>query len=151
MNRRQFLCSAVASFAATKAAPAWAFQLEMTVYKDPNCGCCHAWAQAMEDADFAVTIRDMGDLSSIKMKYGVPDAMQGCHTAVVGPYFVEGHVPLEAVEKLLKEAPDIAGLAVPGMPAGSLGMGDDPNAKYDIYAVKKTGSNSVYLQVLPKA
>ncbi|NTF31925.1 MULTISPECIES: DUF411 domain-containing protein [Rhizobium/Agrobacterium group] len=151
MNRRQFICSAVANVVAIRTLPAWASQLEMTVYKDPNCGCCKAWAQAMQNADFAVTIRDMDDLSSIKTKYGVPAAMQGCHTAVVGPYFVEGHVPLEAVEKLLKDAPDIAGLAVPGMPAGSLGMGDNPNAKYDVYAVGKTGSNSVYLQVLPKA
>ncbi|MDW5317651.1 DUF411 domain-containing protein [Rhizobium sp. PL01] len=151
MNRRQFLCSAVASLAATKTAPARASQLEMTVYKDPNCGCCHAWAQAMKDADFAVTIRDMEDLSSIKMKYGIPDVMQGCHTAVIGPFFIEGHVPLEAVEKILKEAPGIAGIAVPGMPAGTLGMGEDPKAEYDVYAVGKTGSHSVYLQVRRKA
>lgn len=77
MNRRQFICSAVANVVAIRTVPAWASQLEMTVYKDPNCGCCKAWAQAMQNADFAVTIRDMDDLSSIKTKYGVPAAMQG--------------------------------------------------------------------------
>jgi hypothetical protein len=76
--------------------------------------------------------------------------MQGCHTAVVAGYYLEGHVPVDAVKRLMAERPRIAGLAVPGMPAGSLGMGDDPKASYDVYAVNKDGTSILYQAVRPK-
>lgn len=118
-------------------APARAAEGSMTVFKNPWCGCCHEWAEAMKAAGYTVQTRDLEDLSQVKADAGVPAAMEGCHTAMIDGYFLEGHVPLEAVERLLTERPDIAGLAVPGMPAGSLGMGEDPDADYDVYAVSE--------------
>jgi hypothetical protein len=116
-------------------APTHAAEGSMTVFKNPWCGCCHEWAEAMTAAGYTVQTRDLEDLSQVKADAGVPAAMEGCHTATIEGYFLEGHVPLEAVERLLTERPDITGLAVPGMPAGSLGMGEDPDADYDVYAV----------------
>ena len=151
MNRRQFICTAIASIAATNVHPAAASQQRMTVYKDPNCGCCGAWANAMADADFDVDIREVDDLDAVKKRYGVPQAAEGCHTAILGPYFIEGHVPLKAVKKLQSEAPDILGIAVAGMPVGSLGMGDNPSvASYDVLSVRQSGETSVYLSIRPK-
>lgn len=150
MKRRQFICTAVAGLVSAATKPVLASQTEMIIYKDPTCGCCRAWAEAMIDADFAVTVRDTDDLTSIKRKYRVPAAMQGCHTAIAKPYYFEGHVPVAAVENVLTKRPDIAGLAVPGMPSGSLGMGNDPTASYDVYSVPRDGGNpSVILSVRP--
>lgn len=118
----------------------------MTVYKNPWCDCCHGWAEAMRKAGYSVTTIDMEDLSPIRKKAGVPAEMEGCHSAEIGGYFLEGHVPPEAVAKLLAERPDIGGLAVPGMPLGSPGMGDDPKAKYEVFAVPRdpTATRAVY-------
>lgn len=104
----------------------------MTVHKDPDCGCCTAWADLAEEAGYEVTIVEDGDLYAAKDRLGVPAALQSCHTVEVDGYVVEGHVPLEALARLLEERPDATGIAVPGMPAGSPGMGDDPDARYDV-------------------
>ncbi|EGL65120.1 hypothetical protein AGRO_2064 [Agrobacterium sp. ATCC 31749] len=150
MNRRQFICTAVATLAVSSTQPATASQPVMVVYKDPSCGCCGAWASAMADADIQVDVKDVADLDAVKRKHGVPKTAEGCHTAIIGRYFIEGHVPLEAVVKLRSEAPDILGLAVPGMPVGSLGMGDDPAvASYDVLSVDKTGGTAIYMRVRP--
>lgn len=106
----------------------------MTVFKSPWCGCCEVWTKAMEQAGIKVQIRDMEDLTSIKKQAGVSPDLEACHTALLGSYVIEGHVPLEAIEKLVAEAPDVRGIAVPGMPSGSLGMGYDANAEYTVYA-----------------
>ena len=151
MRRRQFICSAVVAALALTARKAGASETEMTIYKDPNCGCCHAWAEAMKDAGYAVTVKDVDDLSQIKAQYSVPEAVQGCHTAITGSYFIEGHVPLEAVQRLLREAPELAGVAVPGMPSGSLGMGEDAGASYDVFSVSRSGETAIYQSVRPKA
>ncbi|WP_025662527.1 DUF411 domain-containing protein [Rhizobium sp. IBUN] len=138
MKRRTFICMAATGAFTAMARPMFASQLQMDVHKDPTCGCCEAWAKVMSDADFNVVLHHQEKaLADIKSKLRIPDAMQGCHTAVVGDYFFEGHVPLEAVQKIIKERPQIAGLAVPGMPAGSLGMGDDPNASYEVFSLSK--------------
>ncbi|KKX29424.1 DUF411 domain-containing protein [Rhizobium sp. LC145] len=150
MNRRHFICSAIVAVAVGKSGAAFASQAKMTVYKDPTCGCCGAWADAIAEADIAVDVQEVSDLDGIKRKYGVPKELEGCHTAILGSYVVEGHVPLEAVEKLISDQPEIAGLAVAGMPRGSLGMGTDPNASYDVVAFKKDGSSEVYMRVRPK-
>ncbi|MCV0425219.1 MAG: DUF411 domain-containing protein [Roseibium sp.] len=110
----------------------------ITVYKTPWCGCCEAWSDAMKAAGFHVVTENMEDLTAIKKQAGVPEDLQACHTAVVGgdrKYVVEGHVPLEAISKMMTERPDIRGLAVPGMPQGSLGMGYDPSAVYTVFAI----------------
>ncbi len=123
----------------------------MVVYKDPSCGCCHEWANAMKNAGFSVVSKDVDDMDAVKKRFAAPADMQGCHTAILAGYFIEGHVPLEAITRLLVERPDIAGLAVPGMPSGSLGMGDDPGASYDVFAVGKDGARSVYQAVRPRS
>lgn len=150
MKRREFLCTLAAIGALPVAGVALAAGESMVVYKDPNCGCCHAWADAMKKAGYLVTAENVDDLDAVKKRFAVPADLQGCHTAVVAGYYVEGHVPLEAVTRLLAENPEIAGLAVPGMPAGSLGMGDDPRATYDVMAVGKDGTSKVYYAVRPK-
>jgi hypothetical protein len=123
----------------------------MTVYKDPSCDCCDTWVSAMANASFEVDVHEVENLDAVKRKHGVPQSAEGCHTAVLGAYFIEGHVPLEAVERLQNEAPDILGVAVPGMPVGSLGMGDDPiAASYDVLSVSRTGETTIYLRVRPK-
>lgn len=148
--RRHFVAGTIAGITlfATGAAAATG---TMAIYKDPQCGCCEQWAEAMEAAGYKVKLRDEADMSAIKTRFAVPAGMEGCHTAVIDGYVVEGHVPLEAVRKLLSERPDIAGITVPGMPAGSLGMGDDPQAAYDVYTIAKAGSaqSTIYYQVRP--
>lgn len=117
----------------------------VTVYKTPWCGCCKVWTDAVEAAGYHVVVEDLEDLSTIKKQAGVPDDMQACHTAVIGDdrkYIIEGHVPLEAVEKMMSERPDIRGIAVPGMPQGSLGMGYDPNATYTVFALGMKSSDT---------
>ncbi len=109
-------------------------QSEIIVYKTPYCGCCGAWAEEVAKAGYSVKTVDLEDLEAIKKQASVTDELAGCHTAVFGDYILEGHVPLEAIEKLIKEQPKIRGIAAPGMPAGSLGMGYDKNAKYNVYA-----------------
>ena len=113
---------AVAS-AAEAAAPSGedAARPTVTLYKSPTCGCCAAWGDHMREAGFPVEVVD-ADMDAVKREYGIPPALQSCHTAVVDGYVVEGHVPAADVERLLAEAPEAGGLAVPGMPVGSPGM-----------------------------
>ena len=95
----------------------------MTVYRDPSCGCCEAWAAMARDAGYRVELIDHPDMPAIKRQYGVPDELLSCHTAIVGGYAVEGHVPFEDVERLLTQKPaGVRGIAVAGMPLGSPGM-----------------------------
>ena len=118
----------------------------VTVYKSPTCGCCSGWADQMRRAGFPVEVHEMSDLSGLKADAGVPPRLQSCHTATVGDYVLEGHVPADLVKKMLEEKPEIAGLAVPGMPRGSPGMEMPNGAKdaYDVVAFTAEGSSSVY-------
>ncbi len=135
MKIRQLLPLGAILVALGLPAGAGAAQAEkMSVYKTPWCGCCESWAKAMEAAGFEVQSIDLEDLSQIKAMASVTEQLEGCHTAVIGGYVLEGHVPLQAVEKLLLEKPSVRGIAVPGMPSGALGMGYDENAKYTVYA-----------------
>ena len=117
----------------------------MVVYKSPTCGCCGAWVDHAREAGFEVEVRDMPNVMPIKQEHGVPGHLSSCHTTLVGGYVVEGHVPVEDVRRLLDERPQIAGIAVPGMPAGSPGMEmgsrKDP---YDVIAFTRDGAVSVY-------
>lgn len=106
----------------------------MTIYKNPWCGCCQVWADAMEAAGYKIKTVNLEDLSVIKRQAGVPEQLNACHTVSYGKYVLEGHVPLQAIRKLEKEQPDIRGIGVAGMPSGSLGMGYDPKARYDVMA-----------------
>jgi hypothetical protein len=95
----------------------------ITVHKDPNCGCCTGWADHLAKAGFEVKTIETAALDAVKERLGVPADLVACHTAEVEGYVIEGHVPAVAVRRLLEERPSAAGLAVPGMPAGSPGMG----------------------------
>jgi len=103
-----------------------ATSVDVLVHKDPNCGCCSGWVKHLEAAGFSVKVEDTNDLASIRSRLGVPASLNACHTAEIEGYIVEGHVPVAAIRKLLEERPTAAGVAVPGMPAGSPGMGGNP-------------------------
>lgn len=120
----------------------------VVVYKSPSCGCCGKWVDYMKAKGYAVTVRDLddADLEQSKLSYGVPADARSCHTAVVGGYVIEGHVPAEVVDRLLREKPPVAGVAVPGMVTGSPGMEmpGTPPEHYDVVAFDKAGKTSVY-------
>ena len=107
---------------------------QMTMYKDPYCGCCEGWAEHMKAAGFNVTVKVEEAMDTVKAKYGVGASLASCHTAVVGGYVIEGHVPAGAVKRLLAERPQATGLTAPGMPIGSPGM-EMPGSKADTYDV----------------
>lgn len=128
---------------------AYAEQIKnMTVYKTPWCGCCEVWTKAMQQAGFSVKVKNMDDLSLTKKQVGVPSQLEACHTAVLGKYIIEGHVPLQAIEKLQSEQPSVRGVAVAGMPMGSLGMGYDPKAQYDVmsFTSSKTDQPALFYE-----
>lgn len=107
----------------------------MTVYRDPSCGCCEAWADLATGAGYRVSVIDHPDMPAIKKRFGVPEALSSCHTAIVAGYAVEGHVPLEHVARLLEAKPaGIRGIAVSGMPRGSPGM-EMPDGSRDPFEV----------------
>lgn len=118
---------------------------EMTVYKSKYCGCCGDWVKHMEKNGYTVKTVLSEDMDGVKKRLGVPSKLSSCHTAIIDGYLVEGHVPADVVDKMLKEKPDILGIASPGMPMGSPGMEQggkkdpnpivsfDKNNKYFIY------------------
>jgi hypothetical protein len=116
----------------------------MTVYKLASCGCCAKWVDHIKAAGIQVKTIDVEDLSEIKAASGVPTPLQTCHTAVIQGYIVEGHVPGDVVQQLLRDKPAIAGVAVPGMPLGSPGMEGSPKQSYDIIAWDKAGKTRVF-------
>lgn len=116
------------------------------VYRSPSCGCCLLWVEHLRGAGFKVNVHDTADMQAVKQRLGVPESKQSCHTASVGGYFVEGHVPATDIRRLLKEKPDARGVAVPGMPLGSPGM-EVPGRTVQPYAVElvgRDGSTRVY-------
>ena len=119
-------------------------ETEITVYKDPDCGCCKNWIEHLKKHGFHVTSHDTRDMASVKGNFGVKTDLQSCHTAIVNGYVIEGHVPAADIDRLLKERPKIAGLAVPGMPAGSPGMEGGSVEHYSVIAFDKTGTTKVY-------
>lgn len=118
----------------------------LTVYKKRNCGCCKLWVRHMQQSGFKVSAISSDEMNPIKIKFGVPTGLGSCHTAKIGGYFVEGHVPASDVKRLLKEKPDALGISVPGMPMGSPGM-EVPSGevqKYSVKLVAKDGSFSTF-------
>jgi len=117
----------------------------ITVFKDPNCGCCKSWIEHLRKHGYAVISRDTSDVTGVKRTGRVPDRLYSCHTAFVDGYVIEGHVPAADIDRMLKDKPKIAGIAVPGMPMGSPGMEvgsrKDP---FDVIAFTRDGSSSVF-------
>lgn len=119
---------------------------EVNVYKDAGCGCCKEWVKYLEKNGFTVKSHDTPDMQSVKASFGVPDALGSCHTARVGTYVIEGHVPADLIVKLLTEKPANArGLAAPGMPNRAPGMQQPgPQPPYDVILFEKSGKTRVY-------
>ena len=147
LPRRQWLAAAallaITGFQRTALAQATTVQ----VWKDPNCGCCHLWVEHLQANGFKVEVRDVGNTAARK-RLGMPEQLGSCHTATVGGYVIEGHVPAADIHRLLKERPVALGLSVPGMPIGSPGM-DGPEYKgrkdaYDVLLVQKNGSHKSF-------
>jgi hypothetical protein len=121
IHRRAVLAGLAASLALPRIAAAQSLP-KMVVSKDPSCGCCGAWVDHMRAAGFPVEVVETPEINRVKIRLGVPSNLASCHTAEVGGYVLEGHVPADQVKRLLAERPQAKGLAVPGMPAGSPGM-----------------------------
>ena len=149
MQRRQFVTATlvVASTAAIAQPVPTGKPPLLQVWKDPNCGCCQDWVKHLQASGFLVQVIDAGNVAARK-RLGMPDALGSCHTARVGGYVIEGHVPAADILRLLREKPDALGLAVPGMPIGSPGM-DGPEYKgrrdpYDVLLVSRGGATRVF-------
>ena len=125
--------------------PAYAAPQAVTLYKNPECGCCDGYADYLRHNGFTVTAKATNDLSEISRKAGIPPELQGCHTAFVGDYVVDGRVPVEAIKKLLTEHPAIKGITLPGMPEGSPGMVGTKSEPFTIYAVGPDGKSRVFM------
>ncbi len=118
---------------------------EAVLYKDPECGCCNGYVAHLRAAGYGVDVVNTSDIVSVKGRHGVPDDMYSCHTMVIGNYVVEGHVPLAALYRLLAEAPDIAGIGLAGMPAGSPGMGGAKTEPFAIEVISDSASRAVFM------
>jgi len=150
MKRRQFIAAAAAF-----TAPGWATAAASTlppvdVWKSPTCGCCQDWVAYLESHGFTVRVHDTGN-TAMRVRLRIPQALGSCHTALVGGYAIEGHVPVQDIRRLLAERPQAVGLAVPGMPIGSPGM-DGPaygnrTDPYDVLLVKADAPPSVFRAV----
>lgn len=109
-------------------------QIRLAMFRDPGCGCCGKWAEIARSAGFEISISDRADMAAFKRAQGLPEQLASCHTTLVDGYVVEGHVPIPAVQRLLRERPSIKGIAVPGMPLGSPGM-EVPNGTKEAFVV----------------
>jgi hypothetical protein len=146
-TRRNVLLALLGTAAAGLPRPLFGSQSStaIEVWKTPTCGCCRLWVDHMQANGFRPTVHDVPDVSPMKRKLGVPAALESCHTAVVGGFAVEGHVPADVVRTMLKQRPAIAGIAVPGMPMGSPGMEQGPRKDpYNVVAFDKAGRTSIY-------
>ena len=144
LTRRALLMSASA-LALT--GPAHAAPVAVTLYKNPECGCCDGYADYLRHNGFRVTAKATNDLSEISRKAGIPPDLQGCHTAFIGDYVVDGHVPVAAIKKLLAERPVIKGITLPGMPLGSPGMTGDKTEPFTVFAIRSDGTSSVFIKL----
>ena len=124
--------------------PAFAAGIPVKLYKNPNCGCCDLWAQHMEVNGFKVETINTTDLPAIEQKYGVPEKLAACHTAIVEGYVVEGLVPAKFVKRLLKEHRRVKGVALPGMPVGAPGMPGDKRAPLNVYYLDSGSTPKVF-------
>ena len=121
----------------------------VVVYKSPTCGCCSLWVDHMEAAGFTVKAENVLDMAAVKHREGVPMDLSSCHTAIIGDYVFEGHIPARVIQDFLGEAPELAGLAVPGMPIGSPGMEGPNPMPYDVIAFDRDGNRGVFERIQP--
>jgi hypothetical protein len=152
ISRRSFLAQTAALGASLAGGgSAWATisgtdPKTMTIYMSPTCGCCAKWVDHVKAAGFTTVVHEDEDMDTVKDSLGVPKDVRSCHTAQVGQYLIEGHVPAEDIKSLLAKKRQAAGLAAPGMPASSPGMADpsQPHEAYDVLLFRRDGSSEVY-------
>lgn len=125
------------------AAVARAEPVAVTMYKNPQCGCCEEYAKYLRQHGFKVTVTPTHNMSMISRQNGVPEELAGCHTMLIGGYVVEGHVPVGAINKLLNQRPNIKGISLPGMPGGSPGMSGVKAAPFEVLEISE-GPAKVY-------
>jgi len=118
----------------------------ITLYKSPTCGCCLSYVSYLKKEGFDIKVETTNDMNSIKDKYSIPYDKQSCHTMVMGDRFVEGHVPVEAIDKMLADSSDIDGITLPEMPAGSPGMPGIKSGPFEIFSLNDGVSES-YMQI----
>lgn len=116
------------------------------VFKSPYCGCCGKWVEHLRQSGFEVRAHDVEDVPAVRQKLGMPDRLGSCHTAKIGGYLVEGHVPAADIQRLLKEKPKALGIAVPSMPPGSPGMESSKPIPYQTLLVQSDGSTRIFAQ-----
>lgn len=116
------------------------------VFKSPHCGCCGGWVEHLRQSGFEVKAHDVEDVPAVRQKLGMPDRLGSCHTAKIGGYLVEGHVPAADIQRLLKEKPKALGIAVPSMPPGSPGMESSKPIPYQTLLVQSDGSTRIFAQ-----
>jgi hypothetical protein len=148
ISRRELLARGAAATLGAVALPRFRIAtpppVPMMVYKDPGCGCCEKWVGIMKTSGFAVSVENTTGMPAIKRRYGISDELASCHTALVGGYLIEGHVPADLIHRLLEKKPRVKGLAVPGMVVGSPGMEGTPRQAYDVLTFDAAGHTTVY-------
>jgi len=115
------------------------------IYKNPACGCCSEWAAILRQNGYRTEVIEMDDVTDVRRRARVPDELESCHTALIDSYAVEGHVPVEAIDRMLSQRPKIAGIAVPGMPLGSPGMNGPPEP-FDVIDFTDDGRRGIYMR-----
>ncbi len=143
-TRRTLLFAASAALLAGRAQAA---PVAVTLYKNPDCGCCEGYADYLRAHGFKVTVKATNDLAEISAKAGIPSELEGCHTAFIENYVVDGHVPVEAIDKLLAQRPAIKGITLPGMPEGAPGMSGTKAGPLTVYAVGRDGKVTTFMTV----
>ena len=124
------------------------YEEDIIIYKSESCGCCDVYSNYFKGKGNSKTkVVNLQDLQALKNKYKIPVNMNSCHTTIIGDYFIEGHIPLEAVNRLLTEKPNIKGIAMPGMPSGSPGMPGAKNEDFVVYSVDYDGSYSEWMRI----
>jgi len=146
MTRRSIL-ALVGSTAVVPIRSLWAATDQITVHRDPSCGCCSGWVQHLQKAGFHANVTDTRDIDAVKRRLGVPDDLAACHTAEIAGYVIEGHVPAAALKRFLSEKPSASGLAVRGMPVGSPGMEGGKPEPYDVVMFGPSGRRT-YMRFL---
>jgi hypothetical protein len=147
LTRRGLMLGVCAAWAATTLPALAQSKPAIHVLKDPNCGCCEAWVEILQSEGFDVTVEASAGaaLASFKRDHGIPQQMESCHTGRIEGYMIEGHVPVADIWRLLDARPDAIGLAVPGMPYGSPGMGpENERDAFDVLLIRRDGSAEVF-------
>ncbi len=136
--------AAAAAMSASTVAAADGDKPLATIFKNPQCTCCESYGEYLSANGYQVKMVATHDLALIKQRQGIPAGLEGCHTTLAGGYFIDGHVPVDTFDRLLAERPAISGISLPGMPAGSPGMGGSKTGPWTITAVAPGGETSVY-------